>query len=554
MPNKSLAGALWYLREKNWSVIPCKADKKPYVAWEPYQTQRATEEQIRDWWKTYPDANVGIVTGAISDLTVVDLDSAAGATSFFEHLPSNLVCPTVKSPKGQHLYFRYKEGIRNRARFLPDCDVRSEGGYIMAPPSSINGNAYSWIEGRSIKEVEVPILPDNISSIIFNFSLRPPDDTLPTTPNADTLPSTGMSFNEGTRDQSLFHIANCLVKGGMPEHEIQQILGLIGNKICNPPFPEKDIYEKIKSAIKRSDNAARSLAEEVKDWIVSSSGVIKSSDVVTFLGLSSRVDKKNLSKIMNRLCEDGLIEKYGDKNGEWRKIDRTFVEQCWWNDDGETLPVKFPLGVHEFTRIYNGNIILLEGQKSQGKSSFALEFCRLNKGLFPQKILYQNMEMSDGELLERFTSYGDVMTPQEWRESVIFTKQSANWWDIILPDGINVIDYLVEYKEPWMLPNYVKEIHTRLKKGIALVLVQRDPFKPYPTGGRGVRDIPRVIISLIKHVIRLEDVKSFNPTAYGNPSGLCRKYKQISWWNFKPDSMWQQEEEERYVQFKGKEK
>jgi hypothetical protein len=245
---------------------------------------------------------------------------------------------------------------------------------------------------------------------------------------------------------------------------------------------------------------------------------------------------------------EGIIERFGQR-GEYRVIDRTIVEQCWWKDDGTPMPINFPLGIQDFVKLYSGNVILLEGQKSQGKSAFALEFCRMNRGIFPGKILYQNVEMADSELLERFRAYGDIMRLDEWRESVTFIRQTKDWWDKILPDGLNVVDYLIEYEKAYLVAEYIWKIHQKLKTGIALVIVQRDPMKPYPTGGRGVRDIPRAIISLIKHKVRLEDVKSFYQTEYGNPSGLCRKYKQVNWWNFKPDSEWEKEEEQRYKQF-----
>jgi hypothetical protein len=334
----------------------------------------------------------------------------------------------------------------------------------------------------------------------------------------------------------------------MPEEEIRQVLLFIGQN-CNPPFPQKDLLEKIKSALKRQDNAERNLTAEVREWVLSTDVHFKSTDVHKELGLSTRVHKKNVSTILKRLqVDEGLIEK--DANGIWRRIDRTFVEQVWWNDSGQPLPVKFPLEIEQFVKLYPGNIVLLEGQKSQGKSAFALEFCRLNKGLFGSKILYQNVEMADSELLDRFKAYGDVMPIDEWKQTVTFIKQTGEWWDKIQPDGLNVVDYLIEYKEPWQLAQYVFNIHQKLKTGIALVVVQRDPFKPYPTGGRGVRDIPRAIISLIKHKVRLEDVKSYHQTPYGNPTGLCRKYKQVNWWNLRPDSGWDQEEEEKYAAFK----
>jgi len=142
------------------------------------------------------------------------------------------------------------------------------------------------------------------------------------------------------------------------------------------------------------------------------------------------------------------------------------------------------------------------------------------------------------------------MSLDDWRNAITVIRQTGDWWDKIEPDGLNVVDYLVEYEKAYMIAEFVWKIHQALKNGIALVTVQRDPYKPYPVGGRGVRDIPRLVLSLMKHRLRIEDAKSFD-TTYGNPSGLVRKYKQASWWKFVPVGTWQYAEEDKYAAFKG---
>lgn len=563
----TLKYAKWYL-SKGFSVfpvIPARADskgkdmKRPACKWTEFQTRRPTEGEVEKWWSEHPDNRIGIATGVLSGILVVDCDDeAAHSRMEDEYLSDTVKTPIAKSPHGWHYYFRHVDGVRNEVKLSGlGMDIRAEGGFIMAPPSGgLNGVGYKWQPGFEPWTVALGDVPASLLQIIKSSSSLSSSykqgNTILYSNIARGVPETGkggLDFAEGSRDHTIFHVANALVKGGMPENEIQQLLELIALKVCDPPFDATEIPAKIKSALNREERAERTLAEEVRDWVCRQDVVIMSSDVVKNLGLSSRVVKKNLSKIMARLCEEGIIEKYG-KRGEWRVIDRSYKEQCWWQDEGKPLPINFPLGIGDFVKLYSGNIVLLEGQKSQGKSAFALEFCRMNKGIFAGKILYQNVEMADSELLERFRAYGDIMPLEEWKQSVTFIRQTQEWWDKILPDGLNVVDYLIEYEKTYLVADYIWKIHQKLKSGIALVIVQRDPMKPYPTGGRGVRDIPRAIISLIKHKVRLEDVKSFYQTAYGNPSGLCRKYKQVNWWNFKADSEWDQEEETKYEQFK----
>ncbi len=60
--------ALEYLNQ-GFSVIPVKRDKKPYLmTWLEYQEKLPTENSVKKWWSTWPDANIGIVTGKISNI------------------------------------------------------------------------------------------------------------------------------------------------------------------------------------------------------------------------------------------------------------------------------------------------------------------------------------------------------------------------------------------------------------------------------------------------------------------------------------------------------
>ena len=73
-----------------YSVIPVGRDKKPFVEWKRYQTERATAEQIKEWWKQYPEANVGIVTGKEFGIVVVDVENGGR----IDDLPPTVISKT----------------------------------------------------------------------------------------------------------------------------------------------------------------------------------------------------------------------------------------------------------------------------------------------------------------------------------------------------------------------------------------------------------------------------------------------------------------------------
>ncbi len=294
------------------------------------------------------------------------------------------------------------------------------------------------------------------------------------------------------------------------------------------------------SANNANKDSRRDLLLEVDQWVGLARGIFKTQDVINELDIRTREEKLHLYVILGRLCEKGVIEQEGSHRGTYRRVEKKPQVQNWKNSTGGILGVKFPLDIHEKAKIQRGNIILLEGGKSQGKTTFALEFCRLNRGLYPnERICYQNLEMADDEIKLKLSSYpSEVITEDEWDEAVEFIKVSSGWQDFVNPRGINVIDYLVNYEKAYLIAQDILNIHSKLQQGIALVLVQRDPLKPYANGGGSIRNIPRLCLSILNHVIKLEDVKSWAAGVKINPTGLQRQYKQVEWWKLVSYDEW----------------
>lgn len=132
------------LAAQGWSVfLMPRGSKIPSGSWKRFQTEHPTEKQIADWQGEI--ANVGIVTGRLSNLLVLDVDSpeAQAAVDQLE-LPRT---PTVKTSKGRHYYFQHPhQEIRNSVRVRGlKLDIRGEGGIVVGPGSQHpDGTIYSW--------------------------------------------------------------------------------------------------------------------------------------------------------------------------------------------------------------------------------------------------------------------------------------------------------------------------------------------------------------------------------------------------------------------------
>src|SRR5262245_62023855 len=138
------------LAAKGLRVFPClPRDKRPATA---HGCKDATTDQgaINDWWRQDPQFNIGIATGSISGIFVVDvdgLDAELELRKLEAHHSSLPPINEVTTARGRHLYFRMPEtSVRNTAgKIAPGIDTRGDGGYVLAPPSvHPSGRVYCW--------------------------------------------------------------------------------------------------------------------------------------------------------------------------------------------------------------------------------------------------------------------------------------------------------------------------------------------------------------------------------------------------------------------------
>jgi len=231
-----LETALQY-RER-WSVIPVER-KRPLIEWTEFQKRRPEASELRDWWAHWPSAGIAIITGAVSDLTVIDLDNKS--PSEFQRardrvlalIPEGLLCPTVGTPSGgRHLYFLYAPGIGNRARVggLP-IDVRGEGGYVVCPPSP----GYIWtLEDEDLVSMP-PALRDFISE---RTEGKPP---------ALRVLTTGSRV--GSRNNDLHRVAYKLLADGTTLEATRAFL-YTANEKFSPPLDSAELETLFASAVR----------------------------------------------------------------------------------------------------------------------------------------------------------------------------------------------------------------------------------------------------------------------------------------------------------------
>jgi hypothetical protein len=195
-PNRPVLAAALAYAARGWHVFPVPVGTKKSFKSAQYSNGRrwgATTDpaEIKRNWRRWPSANIGVATGEVSGIFLIDADTAAahgvdGLASLQEleakHGPLPLTLMARTPSGGEHRIFRYPNSgikIKNSAsEIAPGLDCRGSGGMFVAPPSVKGDAAYEWINDAPIADApqwlldlivelpcvlatEAPLVPDD---------------------------------------------------------------------------------------------------------------------------------------------------------------------------------------------------------------------------------------------------------------------------------------------------------------------------------------------------------------------------------------------------------
>ena len=231
---------------------PIPADgKRPLVDWKGYQSEPPHADQVDEWWRRWPNANVGLVVGR--GLIVVDLDGD-GAEGLLHNasvaLPKD--APRVRTGNGAHVYLSVAEPVGDRIGLLaapggkPQVDVRGIG-FVVAPPSvHPNGRRYEWEVPLS---AEIPPAPAALLRL-----LRQPKTTEAQAPDrsgygwvAEALGGVG----KGLRDATCTKLAGYFIGKGIDRETVTALLAEGFARNCTPAFGAADVRKCVESIARK---------------------------------------------------------------------------------------------------------------------------------------------------------------------------------------------------------------------------------------------------------------------------------------------------------------
>lgn len=155
MIDKALA-----LAKMGFRVFPLIPGGKPPTIKDWQHKATVDPATIKLWWLSNPASNIGI---HCKNLCVVDVDVKNSVNGFeaFNALPTTPTLASKTTTGGLHAFYHLPAGttIKNQVGFRTGIDIRTEGGFVVAPGSTINNIEYQWINpGTPIAMIPLELL------------------------------------------------------------------------------------------------------------------------------------------------------------------------------------------------------------------------------------------------------------------------------------------------------------------------------------------------------------------------------------------------------------
>lgn len=205
-------------------IFPC-AKKIPLTGAGGFRNASLDAAKIIEWWRRWPDAQIGLPTGAVNNLFVLDIDGPEGErTAGKMNLPETFTVAT--RPGRYQLWFRQPDGVRGKCSagaLGAQLDVRSDGGYVIAPPSIHHETGTPY---RVVKDIPWAPAPTKL--------LEPRKPSAIDAPAADAIP-------QGRRHQTILSIAGALRARRLSPEMVLAQLRIVNQQQCVPPLEDAEL-------------------------------------------------------------------------------------------------------------------------------------------------------------------------------------------------------------------------------------------------------------------------------------------------------------------------
>lgn len=243
-----------YILNRGFTLFPCSRNGKIPITKNGFKDATRDKKIIEQWFKENPNANVGIPTGKVNGITVLDVDERHGGFYSLQDYDVPDTPYVETGGGGKHYYFKYTPQAKTGAnRVGLGLDIRNDGGYVIAPPSiHKSGKKYMWCD-EDLPFAEAPewLFYNEFEKEYKKFKL--PEGQIP----------------QGEQDITLLKYTFSLMNQGLTPGLIRiKLKEIIGDEVKCPqdpsdPFTDKDIERWITRAFKHKNTEDKKKPEAV---------------------------------------------------------------------------------------------------------------------------------------------------------------------------------------------------------------------------------------------------------------------------------------------------
>ena len=243
--------AIAYALRLGWAVLPVvRKGKEPLTS---HGLLDATKDatKIKEWGERWPDANVGIRTGLPSMIIVLDVDPRHGGHVTLEeiesqHGPLPHTVESITGGGGRHILFGHLGGqINSGANILGSgLDLRADGAYIVAPPSTHqNGSRYVWEGAHRPLETAIAAPP---AWLLERFQATSKSANV-VLAEVDWRTLVGQGIGEGARNDALARLAGRWLRRHLDPFEVLEVAMCWNRQRCRPPLADEEVVRIVNS-------------------------------------------------------------------------------------------------------------------------------------------------------------------------------------------------------------------------------------------------------------------------------------------------------------------
>jgi hypothetical protein len=235
----------------------------------------------------------------------------------------------------------------------------------------------------------------------------------------------------------------------------------------------------------------RVMSASIRGWAMATTGELSLPAAYKELGAKTTQEQGLVRVVIGKMVKEEVLTPVGRGYGHYRRVEKELDEIDLLGVVPTPLDLYLPLRLDNLVKIYPKSIILIAGASNKGKSALAYDFIKGNMDKHECHLFFS--EGGPESLRDRLEKHNDKMIG-EWRFKAY--PRTKNFEDVIFPDAVNVIDYLLVSDEFWKVGSQLDDIYRKLNKGVAYVNIQKSTTSEAGRGGEFGLERPQLYVTL----------------------------------------------------------